>query len=134
MTSNGFGYIFFLFLSNKGLEILAFPCNNFGGQEPGTNAEILDFAKGKGATFPILGKLECDNGDKTDPLYKYLKSSVSGGLLGQGLKWNFAKFLCNSEGVPIQRYIPTTSPLSIENDIKALLNAADTKSKQGDEN
>jgi len=118
----------------KGLEILAFPCNNFGGQEPGTNKEILEFAKGKGATFPILGKLECDNGDKTDPLYQYLKSSVTGGLLGQGLKWNFAKFLCDSEGVPIQRYIPTTSPLAIENDIKALLEKSNDKSKKGDEN
>lgn len=108
-------------LSDKGLEILAFPCNNFGSQEPGTNDEIQAFAANKGAAYPVLGKLECDNGDQTHPIYQYLKGSVSGGLLGAGLKWNFAKFLCDANGVPVQRYIPTTSPLAIENDIVKLL-------------
>lgn len=109
-------------VSNTGFEILAFPCNNFGGQEPGTNEEVQEFAKSKGATFPVLGKLECDNGDKTDPLYQFLKGSLPTGVLGQGLKWNFAKFLCDSKGVPVQRYLPTTSPLAIEKDILKLLN------------
>lgn len=113
--------ILYLRNSKSGLEILAFPCNNFGGQEPGTNAEIQEFAKSKGATFPVLGKIECDNGEQTDPLYKYLKASLPNGIIGQGLKWNFAKFLCNSEGVPVKRYLPTTSPLGIEADIQELL-------------
>lgn len=69
---------------DAGLEILAFPCNNFGAQEPGTNAEVLKFAEGKGATFPILGKLECENGDSTHALYKYLKTALPSGWLGQG--------------------------------------------------
>jgi glutathione peroxidase len=103
------------------LEILAFPCNNFASQEPGTNAEILEFAKGKGAEYPILGKVQCDNGDKTHPVYQYLKASLDNGLVGRGLKWNFAKFLCNAEGVPVKRYFPTTSPMGIENDIIALI-------------
>jgi glutathione peroxidase-family protein len=66
------------------LEILAFPCNNFGGQEPGTNEEIQSFAISKGAKFPVLGKVECDNGDKTIPLYQFLKEAVPGGILGNG--------------------------------------------------
>mmetsp|Transcript_7923 Transcript_7923/g.13131 ORF Transcript_7923/g.13131 Transcript_7923/m.13131 type:complete len:118 (-) Transcript_7923:381-734(-) len=107
--------------SEKGLEILAFPCNNFGGQEPGTNAEISEFATRRGATYPVLGKLECENREKTHPLYRYLKASLEGGLMGQGLKWNFAKFLCDSNGVPVNRYIPVTSPMSIEKDILKLL-------------
>lgn len=68
-----------------------------------------------------MGKLECDNGEATHPLYQYLKSNTSGGLLGQGLKWNFAKFLCNAEGVPVERYLPTTNPRSIEADIVKLI-------------
>eukprot|EP01040_Poterioochromonas_malhamensis_P000720 gene720-769_t len=108
--------------SSQGLEILAFPCNNFGGQEPAENLNILSFAREvKQATFPVLGKLECDNGEKTHPLYNFLKSSVSGGLLGSGLKWNFAKFLCDKDGVPVKRYLPISNPLSIEKDIVDLL-------------
>lgn len=108
--------------SPEGLEILAFPCNNFGGQEPGTDNEILSYAREvKEATFPILGKLECDNGEKTHPIYNYLKTSLDGGLLGQGLKWNFAKFLVDSEGKPVKRYLPIANPLSLESDIQELL-------------
>jgi glutathione peroxidase len=108
--------------SSKGLEILAFPCNNFGAQEPASKTDILNFAREvKHATFPVLGKLECDNGDKTHPLYKFLKSSLSGGVLGNGLKWNFAKFLCDENGVPVMRYLPISNPLSIEKDIVAIL-------------
>lgn len=75
----------------------------------------------KAATFPVLGKLECDNGDQTHPLYSYLKSSLSGGILGSGLKWNFAKFLCDADGIPIKRYSPLTNPSAIEADILPLL-------------
>lgn len=111
-------------ISSKGLEILAFPCNNFGAQEPGSNSDVLKFAKSKGATFPVLGKVECENGDQTHPLFVYLKEKQGGGLLGSALKWNFTKFLCNSEGVPVKRYGPQESPLSFESDIVKLLDGA----------
>ncbi len=75
----------------------------------------------KHASFPVLGKLECDNKDLTHPLYKFLKSSIDGGILGQGLKWNFAKFLCDANGVPVKRYLPINSPFSLEKDIVDLL-------------
>ena len=106
------------------LEILAFPCNNFGAQEPGTNAEILEFALNKGAKYPVLGKLECENGDKTAPFYQYLRASIPNGLFGQGLKWNFSKFLCDKNGVPVKRYAPTSSPLTIVGDIEELIKNA----------
>lgn len=107
--------------NTKGLEILAFPCNNFGGQEPGSNKDVLAFAANKGATFPILGKVECEAADDTTPLYKYLKSTKKGPLGVESLMWNFAKFLCDKDGVPVGRYVPTTTPLAIENDIVKLL-------------
>lgn len=104
------------------MEILAFPCNNFGGQEPAGNDDILLYAREtKHATFPVLGKLECDNGAETHPLYKFLKSSIDGGILGNGLKWNFAKFLIDSNGVPVQRYLPIKNPADLEKDIEELL-------------
>ena len=106
---------------SKDLEILAFPCNNFGSQEPGTNAEILEFAKNKGAKYPILGKLECENGDNTAPFYQFLRASIPNGVFGQGLKWNFSKFLCDRNGVPVKRYAPTSSPLTIVGDIEDLI-------------
>lgn len=108
--------------SARGLEILAFPCNNFGGQEPGTNEEVKAFAEARGATYPLFGKLECDNGEATHPLYQYLKSSLPNGILGGGLKWNFAKFLCDKDGFPVKRYLPISNPRSIVPDIEALLN------------
>lgn len=69
----------------------------------------------------MLGKLQCDNGAKTHPLFVYLKNSLSGGIFGSGLKWNFAKFLCDANGLPIKRYLPITSPWSMEKDIVELL-------------
>jgi len=107
--------------SSKGLEILAFPCNDFGGQEPGSNAEVKAFAKSQGATFPILGKVGCESKGDTADIYKFLKASKKGPLGAETLLWNFAKFLCDAEGVPIKRYAPTSSPLSFENDIVKLL-------------
>lgn len=104
----------------QGLEILAFPCNQFGGQEPGSNEQILEFACTRfKAEYPIFDKVDV-NGENTAPVYKFLKSS-KGGLLGEGIKWNFAKFLVNKDGHVVDRYAPTTSPLSIEKDIKKLL-------------
>ncbi|KAK9927222.1 hypothetical protein M0R45_024415 [Rubus argutus] len=104
----------------QGLEILAFPCNQFGAQEPGSNEEIVEFACTRfKAEYPIFDKVDV-NGDKATPLYKFLKSS-KGGLFGDGIKWNFSKFLVDKEGNVVDRYAPTTSPLSIEKDIKKLL-------------
>ncbi|XP_020526541.1 probable phospholipid hydroperoxide glutathione peroxidase isoform X2 [Amborella trichopoda] len=105
---------------DQGLEILAFPCNQFGGQEPGSNEEIIEVACTRfKAEFPIFDKVEV-NGKNTAPVYKFLKSSKRG-ILGEGIKWNFSKFLVDKEGHVVDRYAPTTSPLSIEKDIKKLL-------------
>ncbi|XP_010055628.2 probable phospholipid hydroperoxide glutathione peroxidase [Eucalyptus grandis] len=108
---------------NQGLEILAFPCNQFGAQEPGTNEQIVEFACTRfKAEYPIFDKVDV-NGENADPLYKFLKSS-KGGLFGDNIKWNFSKFLIDKEGNVVDRYAPTTSPLSIEKDIKKLLGVA----------
>lgn len=108
---------------DQGLEILAFPCNQFGSQEPGNNEEIQQFACTRfKAEFPIFDKVDV-NGANTAPIYKFLKSS-KGGLFGDGIKWNFSKFLVDKEGKVVDRYAPTTSPLSIEKDIKKLLGVA----------
>lgn len=107
--------------SSAGLEILAFPCNQFASQEPGTNAEIQAFAKSKGAKYPVFAKIEV-NGAGADPLWKYLKAA-SGGLLPD-IKWNFSKFLCGADGKVVKRFPPTASPLSLVGDIEELLNKA----------
>ncbi|XP_077223268.1 putative phospholipid hydroperoxide glutathione peroxidase [Tasmannia lanceolata] len=105
---------------DQGLEILAFPCNQFGNQEPGDNEQILEVACTRfKAEFPIFDKVEV-NGSNTAPVYKFLKSS-KGGIFGDGIKWNFAKFLVDKDGHVVDRYAPTTSPLSIEKHIKKLL-------------
>ncbi|KAK9143718.1 hypothetical protein Syun_013118 [Stephania yunnanensis] len=105
---------------DQGLEILAFPCNQFGGQEPGTNEQIVEFACTRfKAEYPIFDKVDV-NGKNAAPIYKFLKSS-KGGLFGDDIKWNFSKFLIDKEGHVVDRYAPTTSPLSIEKDIKKLL-------------
>ncbi|KAL5208611.1 hypothetical protein ABZP36_033046 [Zizania latifolia] len=107
----------------QGFEILAFPCNQFGGQEPGTNEEIVQFACTRfKAEYPIFDKVDV-NGDNTAPIYKFLKSS-KGSLFGDNIKWNFSKFLVDKEGRVMERYAPTTSPLSIEKDIKKLLGSS----------
>ncbi|WZZ14498.1 hypothetical protein YC2023_107587 [Brassica napus] len=105
---------------DHGFEILAFPCNQFGNQEPGSNEEIVQFACTRfKAEYPIFDKVDV-NGDKAAPIYKFLKSS-KGGLFGSGIKWNFSKFLVDKDGNVVDRYAPTTSPLSIEKDLKKLL-------------
>ena len=109
---------------SKNFEVLAFPCNQFGAQEPGSNAEIKAFAAKYGATFPMMSKIEV-NGDNADPLFKWLKEAKKeAGLaaaMGNDIKWNFGKFLVDGDGKVVQRYVPTTSPLQIEPDIKPLL-------------
>ncbi|XP_057956850.1 probable phospholipid hydroperoxide glutathione peroxidase isoform X2 [Malania oleifera] len=106
----------------QGFEILAFPCNQFGGQEPGSNPEIKQFACTRfKAEFPIFDKVDV-NGPKTAPVYQFLKSSA-GGFLGDLIKWNFEKFLLGKNGKVFERYPPTTSPFQIERDIQKLLAA-----------
>jgi len=103
----------------RGLRILGFPCNQFGKQEPGTNAEIKEFAIAHGAKFDLFSKIEV-NGSNAHPLYKFLKKA-QGGTFGDSIKWNFTKFLCNKKGVPVKRYSPTSDPLSAVKDIEAQL-------------
>ncbi|KAK8660846.1 hypothetical protein V6N13_051754 [Hibiscus sabdariffa] len=107
---------------NQGFEILAFPCNQFGGQEPGSNDQIKKFACTRfKAEFPIFDKVDV-NGPNTAPVYKFLKSSA-GGFFGDLVKWNFEKFLVDKNGKVVERYPPTTSPFQIEKDIQKLLAA-----------
>lgn len=105
--------------AEKGLRILAFPCNQFGCQEPGNEEEIKEFVKGFSVDFDMFSKIDV-NGPNTDPLYVYLKKAKGGFLLDR-IKWNFTKFLCDKDGVPYKRYAPTTSPKSLESDIMTLL-------------
>ncbi|KAL6649891.1 hypothetical protein ACP70R_014115 [Stipagrostis hirtigluma subsp. patula] len=105
---------------DQGFEILAFPCNQFGGQEPGTNEEIVQFVCTRfKAKFPIFDKVDV-NGEEAAPIYKFLKASKSGPF-GDNIKWNFAKFLVDKQGRVVERYPPTTYPLAIQKDIKKLL-------------
>ena len=105
---------------DKGLEILDFPCNQFGHQAPGTEEEIQEFCTLKyKTTFPLFAKVEV-NGKNEEPLFRYLKS-LEGGFLGDDIKWNFTKFLVSREGTVVGRYAPITKPESIEGDIQKLL-------------
>ncbi|KAK9901647.1 hypothetical protein WJX75_006544 [Coccomyxa subellipsoidea] len=105
--------------SSQGFVILGFPCNQFGGQEPGSDAQVKKFAQDRGAKFPIMSKVDV-NGSGADPLFGFLKAK-QGGLLTQDIKWNFTKFLVDRQGNVIKRYGSSTTPLSIEEDIKSLL-------------
>lgn len=105
---------------NSGFEVLGFPCNQFGNQEPGSTEEIKEFCElNFGVTFRMFDKIEV-NGENTHPLYKYLKKEKSG-LIGKDIKWNFTKFLVDTEGNIVKRYVPSKSPLKIANDIKKLI-------------
>ncbi len=104
----------------RGLEILAFPCDQFGHQEPGSDAEIKAFCETKFAvTFPLFAKIEV-NGEKAHPLYKFLKTE-KGGLLGSAIKWNFSKFLIDRQGEVIDRMAPTTTPAQLAGPIEKAL-------------
>ena len=106
---------------DQGLVILGFPCNQFGSQEPGTDADIQSFCSmNYGVEFPVFGKIEV-NGDNTHPLYKYLKSELPGILGSQKVKWNFTKFWIGSDGTPRKRFAPTDSPEKIWEEIKRSL-------------
>lgn len=105
----------------QGLEILAFPCNQFGRQEPGSDSEIENFCQlNYGVTFPVFQKIDV-NGPETHAIFNYLKSSAPGILGSEAIKWNFTKFLLNRDGLPIHRYAPVTSPNDIRSDIQKLL-------------
>jgi len=102
------------------LAILAFPCNQFGGQEPGTPEEIKEFVAKFNVQFDMFAKVKV-NGDDADPLWTFLKNK-QGGLLGNFIKWNFTKFLVDPEGRPVARYSPKTNPIpEVESDIKKYL-------------
>ncbi len=106
---------------DRGFEILAFPCNQFGGQEPGTAEEIADFCDLTfGVSFPLMAKVEV-NGEGAAPLYRWLKQEAPGVLGTQGIKWNFTKFLVGRDGKVVRRYPPTAKPAALERDIAALL-------------
>ena len=106
---------------DQGLVVVGFPCNQFAGQEPGTNEDIVTFCKlTYGVSFPMMDKIDV-NGDNESPVYKYLKSQKSGLLGLKRIKWNFEKFIINKEGKVVSRYASTTSPESLEKEIETLL-------------
>ncbi|ABF40873.1 Glutathione peroxidase [Candidatus Koribacter versatilis Ellin345] len=105
---------------NQGFEILGFPCDQFGHQEPGSDKEIASFCEvNYGVTFPIFSKIEV-NGANEHPVYKFLKSE-KGGLLTNNIKWNFTKFLVDKQGNVVDRYAPQTIPARIAADVEKLL-------------
>jgi glutathione peroxidase len=104
----------------RGFEILAFPCDQFGHQEPGSDAEIATFCDDTyGVTFSLFAKIEV-NGENAHPLYVWLKQQ-KGGLLGNSIKWNFTKFLVDRVGTVRARFAPTTKPESLARDVTELL-------------
>ena len=106
---------------DAGFEILAFPCNQFGAQEPGTADEIESFCKVNfGLSFPLMGKVDV-NGENAEPLFNWLKKEAPGLLGTKAIKWNFTKFLIDRQGKVVRRYAPTDKPADIEGDIIALL-------------
>jgi glutathione peroxidase len=108
-------------LHDKGLEVLGFPCNQFGAQEPGSEKEIEQFCElNYGVTFPMFAKIDV-NGDKTAPLYKFLKSEKPGLLGSEAIKWNFTKFLVDREGNVVKRYAPNDTPEAIAKDVEKAL-------------
>jgi glutathione peroxidase len=107
---------------DRGLVVLGFPCNQFGQQEPGSDADIGAFCqKNYGVDFPVFGKIEV-NGDGAHPLFKFLKQEAPGLLGTQAIKWNFTKFLINKDGSVAERYAPQTKPEEIAGDIEKRLN------------
>lgn len=104
----------------KGVEILGFPCNQFAKQDSGSNEEIHEFCQlNYGVTFTMFEKIEV-NGENAHPLYKFLRKEAKG-LFGNKIKWNFTKFLIDSQGNIIKRYAPTVKPQQIKTDIEKLL-------------
>ena len=108
-------------LHARGLEVLGFPCNQFGAQEPGSKEEIAKFCElNYGVKFPLFAKIDV-NGDHAAPLYQYLKKSKPGLLGSEAIKWNFTKFLVDRKGNVVERYAPNVEPQAIAGDIEKLL-------------
>jgi glutathione peroxidase len=106
---------------DRGFEVLGFPCNQFGQQEPGNAEEIASFCSlNYDVTFPVFAKIDV-NGDEADPLYDYIKKEAPGLMGLTSIKWNFTKFLVDRNGKVAHRYAPTTKPEDIESDIQRLL-------------
>ena len=105
----------------RGFSVLAFPCNQFGAQEPGSEEEIQSFCEmNYQTTFPLFSKIEV-NGAASHPLFTHLKEQAPGVLGSKRIKWNFTKFLVNQQGEVVKRYAPSTKPETIATDIEALL-------------
>ena len=106
---------------DRGFEVLAFPCNQFGAQEPGTADEIESFCKiNFGLSFPLFAKIDV-NGNEAEPLYQWLKSAAPGLAGTKSIKWNFTKFLIGRDGKVVRRYGPLDKPVAIAKDIEKLL-------------
>jgi glutathione peroxidase len=106
---------------DQGLEILAFPCNQFGAQEPGNEEEIKSFCSlNYNVSFPLFSKIEV-NGNGADPVYQFLKSKAKGLLGTEAVKWNFTKFLVDRQGNVRDRFAPSTKPEDLEKEIAPLL-------------
>ena len=106
---------------DRGFEVLGFPCNQFGGQEPGDADEIAEFCKVNfGVTFPLMQKVEV-NGPGASPLFDWMKKEAPGLLGSKAIKWNFTKFLIDRQGNVVKRYGPTDAPDGIAKDIDKLL-------------
>jgi len=106
----------------RGLTVLGFPCNQFGHQDPGSNAAIGAFCQHHyGVSFPMMAKIEV-NGANAHPLYRWLKAEAPGILGSQAIKWNFTKFLVGRDGRVIRRYAPRDAPAKLTGDIEAALN------------
>ena len=108
-------------LGDRGLAVLGFPCNQFGGQEPGDAAEIANFCSlTYDVKFPLFAKVDV-NGPDTHPLFAFLKHEARGVLGSEGIKWNFTKFLVDRNGRVVDRFAPTTKPEALRGAIEALL-------------
>lgn len=108
---------------DQGLLVLGFPCNQFGGQDPGSNGQIGSFCqKNYGVDFPMFAKVNV-KGPEAHVIFRYLTNN-SKGILGNGIKWNFTKFLIGRDGTVINRYAPTTKPEDLQADIEKALGAA----------
>jgi glutathione peroxidase len=106
---------------DRGFEVIAFPCNQFGGQEPGSAEDIASFCEVNfGLSVPLMGKVDV-NGDDAAPIWTWLKREAPGLLGSKSVKWNFTKFLIGRDGKVVRRYAPTDKPESLEKDIEALL-------------
>lgn len=110
---------------NNGLRILGFPCNQFGGQEPGNESNICTFVSSKNVKFDMFSKVDV-NGDNAHPLWKYLKHK-QGGTLIDAIKWNFTKFIIDRNGQPVERHGPSTSPKQLEKNLEKYLNSSHTE-------